>query len=70
MLADRVGQGGNLGRIEVPPGLKRVRVDPVDGQVDEVGGLERGGLESALVGAQERVEAASESALIHGRCPP
>ncbi len=34
VLAERVGQGGDLGRVELPAGLERVRVDLVDGDVE------------------------------------
>ena len=67
MLADRVGQGGELGGVEMAAGRERVRGDPINLELLEVGGFERRRLETPFVGPQKRVEAASESALVHGR---
>ena len=66
VLLDRPGERGDLGGVEVSTRLERVRVDPVARDMDQVGLLERGGLKAPLLGAEQRVEAASESALVHG----
>ena len=52
VLAERVGQGGDLGRVELPAGLERVRVDLVDGDVEQLGRLERAGLEAPLLASR------------------
>ena len=67
VLAERVGQGGDLGRVELAAGLERVRVDLVDGDVEQLGGLERAGLEPPFLAAEQGFQAASEASLIHGR---
>ena len=67
MLAERVGQRRDLGRVELAPRLEWVGVDLIDGQVDQVGAVERAGLESAFLAAEQGFQAAAESSLIHGR---
>ena len=68
VLAERVGQRGDLVGVELPAGLERVRVDLVDGQVDQLGGLQRAGLEAALLGAEQRGRGRVRVVvLIHGR---
>ena len=67
MLAERVGQRGDLGGVELAARLERVGVDLVDGEVDQLGAVERAGLESAFFAAEQGFQAASESSLIHGR---
>jgi hypothetical protein len=47
--------------------LKGIGVDLVDGNMDQLGLLERGGLEAPFFAAQEGFKSASETSLIHGR---
>jgi hypothetical protein len=64
MLPKRVGQRGDLLRIEEAPGLIRIGVDLVDGEVEELGRGERTGLESSFFAAEECFETASEASLV------
>jgi hypothetical protein len=49
MLAERIGQRGDLFWREVTPGLEWVRVNLIDGNVQQFGALERTGLEPPLL---------------------
>ena len=70
MLAERVGQRGDLLRVEVPAGLERVGIDLGDGDRDQLGCLERSRFESTFLPTEQGFQAASETTSIHGRCPP
>ena len=52
VLAERVGQGGDLGRVELAARLERVRVDLIDGDLDQLGAVERARLETAFLAAR------------------
>ena len=67
VLAQRVGQRGDLARVELPAWLKRIGVDLIDGDLDQLGLFERAGLEPAFIAAQQCFQSASETSLIHGR---
>ena len=69
VLAERVGQGGDLGRVELAAGLERVRVDLIDREVRSGRtASKRAGLVAPFVAAEQGLQAASESSLvIHGR---
>ena len=67
VLAERVGQRGDLARVEMPARLERVGVDLVDGDMDQLGLFERAGLEPAFLAAEQGFQSASETSLIHGR---
>jgi hypothetical protein len=54
VLAQGVGQAGDLGGVELAAGLERVRVDLVDGNVDQLGHFEGTWLEAPLFGAEKR----------------
>jgi hypothetical protein len=67
VLPQRVGQGGDLGRIEMPARLEGVRVDLIDRDVDEVRGVERGGFVSSFLAPKKCFQPAAEASLIHVR---
>ena len=67
VLAERVGQRGDLARVEMPAGLERIGVDLVDGDLDQLGLFERARFKSAFFATQQCFEPASETSLIHGR---
>ena len=60
VLAQRIGQRGDLGRREMAAGLVRVGIDLIDGDVDQLGSLERAGLEPSLLTTQQGFQAASQ----------
>ena len=49
VLAERVGQTGDLARAEVPAGLEWIGVDLVDGDMDQLGLFERAGFEPTVI---------------------
>ena len=53
VLADRLGERGDLLGIEDTPRLERIRVDPGDQKPLEVGRLERSGLGSSLLRSEQ-----------------
>ena len=67
VLAERVGEGGDLGGGEMTAGLIRVGVDLIDGDVEQLVGLERARLEPPFLASQQRFQTASQASLIHGR---
>ena len=67
VLAQRVGQRGDLARVELPARLERIGVDLIDGDLDQLGLFERAGFESAFFAAEQCFQSASETSLIHGR---
>ena len=67
VLAQRIRQGGNLCRREITARLIRVGIDLIDGDVEQLGALERAGLEPPLLTSQQGFQTASQASLIHGR---
>ncbi len=67
MLTQRVSQGGNFLGVEVPPRLKRIGIDLINGDLDELTRLERTGLEAPLFATEQRFQSASQTSPIHGR---
>ena len=67
MLAERVGQRGDLRRVELAARLERVGIDLVDGDLDQLGAFERSRFESAFFTPEQGLQAASETTPIHGR---
>ena len=67
VLAERVGQRRDLGGVELAAGLERVGVDLIDGEVDQLGRLERAGLESAFLTPEQGFQAASEATSFYSR---
>jgi hypothetical protein len=49
VLAERVGQGGDLGRGEMAAGLIGIGIDLIDRDVKQLAGLERSRLESPIL---------------------
>jgi hypothetical protein len=70
VLPERVGQGGDLGRIEVPARLEWVRIDLIHGDPDQIGRFDRAGFVPPLAAPEQRFQATTETLLIHRRCPP
>ena len=67
VLPERVGQRGDLRRVELAARLERVGIDLIDGDLELLGPLERSRFESAFLTPQQGFQAASETTLIHGR---
>ena len=67
MLAQRVGQRGDLLRVELAARLERVGIDLIDGDLDQLARLERARFESAFFTPEQGFQSASKTSLIHGR---
>ncbi len=67
VLSQRVGQRGDFVGVELAARLERVRVNLIDGDLDQLAGIERAGFETAVFAAQQGFESASKTSFIHGR---
>ncbi len=67
MLAERVGQRGDLRGVELAAGLERVGIDLVNGDLDQLGALVRTGFVPAFLTPEQGLQPASETASFHGR---
>jgi hypothetical protein len=67
VLAERIGERGDLARVEALPRLERVRVDLIDGDVEQLSAVVGAGFEPAELATEQGVESAAESSVIHGR---
>ena len=67
MLPQRIGERGDLLRVKLPPRLKRIGIDLIDGDLDQLAGLERAAVEAPFFATEERFQSAAKTSFIHGR---
>ncbi len=67
VLTQRVSQRCDFLGVEIPARLKRIGIDLIDGDLDELTRIERAGLEAPLFSTEQGFQSASQTSPIHGR---
>ncbi len=67
MLPERVGQRSDILCVKHPARLVGVRVDLIDGDLDQLARIQRAPLEAPFFSTQERFQAPPKTSFIHGQ---